>query len=55
MKLLVSLTGSHRKVDAKVRARAFALLMEMEREFANLKVDISDAPKKASSKTGKNG
>ena len=44
MKLIVTFTGMAPGSEAKTRNRAIALLMEMEREFAQLKVEIvSDA------------
>ena len=56
MEFKVSLTGH--EADAAVHKRAVALLMAMEQEFANLKVEVADveaSPKKTRAKAGKDG
>lgn len=55
MELKVILSGAAEKFDASIRARATAMLMEMEREFNNLKVEVSDAEAPAEGKRPKAG
>ncbi len=56
MKLSVTFTGMAPVREAAIIKRATALLMEMEREFGHLKVEVSNAKAQPSgAKAGKDG
>ncbi len=56
MKLTVTFTGMAPAREAAIIKRATALLMEMEREFGHLKVEVSNAKAQPSgAKAGKDG
>ena len=56
MKLIVTFKGMAPVREAAIRNRATALLMEMEREFGHLKVEVSNAKAQPpSAKAGEDG